>query len=513
VLLLDKYGFKENISINILKFFTIHNFFISYIWFLNNIIIINYNNKFFCLSKNIRRSNHMKKAAILFMLFLFAAAASMLITGTVVGEEEKTVKKKESESCITSKCHSAMATEKFVHGPVAAGECSICHGKSPKHIEKPKKNKFKKIENINKLCYSCHDQFEPKRFIHNPVEEDVCTSCHHPHGSENKFQLKAKGGDLCFSCHDKKILDGEYVHGPAAVGGCIACHEPHTADFEKNLRAEGPVLCFMCHTDKAEAFQSASVIHNPVSENCIYCHNPHSEKKQFMLSSVSPGLCYDCHEDKREWIEDVSVKHGAVETDRTCLNCHDAHVSNIAKNLILPPMDLCMSCHDREYGREGGRKVANIKKILEENSDHHGPIQQKDCSGCHDPHGSNSFRILRNPYPPSFYAPFHIANYNLCFGCHEKTIVLNPETTKLTNFRNGEENLHFKHVNKPEKGRTCRACHETHASNFPKHIRESVPFGAWELPVNFEKSETGGSCTPGCHKMKQYDRARRVENP
>jgi len=113
----------------------------------------------------------------------------------------------------------------------------------------------------------------------------------------------------------------------------------------------------------------------------------------------------------------------------------------------------------------------------------------------------------------SFYMGFNVENYNLCFSCHDKAIVQDPETTKLTNFRNGEINLHFKHVNKPEKGRTCRACHETHASNHPKHIRESVPFGTWELPVNYQKTETGGSCAPGCHKLKKYDRLKKEKNP
>jgi len=105
--------------------------------------------------------------------------------------------------------------------------------------------------------------------------------------------------------------------------------------------------------------------------------------------------------------------------------------------------------------------------------------------------------------------PFALENYGLCFSCHEKTIALNPETTTLTNFRNGSRNLHYLHINKPDKGRTCRACHETHASNSPKHIRNSVPFGAWDLPLNFQKTENGGSCLPGCHKLKKYDRVKK----
>lgn len=40
----------------------------------------------------------------------------------------------------------------------------------------------------------------------------------------------------------------------------------------------------------------------------------------------------------------------------------------------------------------------------------------------------------------------------------------------------------------------------------PKHIRESVPYGDWEIPIQFEKTSTGGGCTPGCHNPKAYDR-------
>jgi predicted CXXCH cytochrome family protein len=187
-------------------------------------------------------------------------------------------------------------------------------------------------------------------------------------------------------------------------------------------------------------------------------------------------------------------------------------MSDIAQNLIMEPMDLCMSCHDRAYKKRDGRGIADMDKLLTENTNHHGPIKQKDCSGCHNPHGSENFRILRYPYPSTFYLPFEAENYSLCFTCHEKTLVLDAKTTTLTNFRNGDQNLHFTHVNKPEKGRTCRSCHETHGSNYPKHIRETVPFGSWDMPVEFQKTETGGSCTTGCHQEKKYDRANRDMN-
>lgn len=449
-------------------------------------------------------------------VILFLCAVAIFIT--IIFSDRNTTyaqvqtPKKKADTCITSKCHAKINKQKFVHGPVVVGECTVCHGKSPKHKDKPKRYEFKEIKNLEKICYSCHDQFKPKKFIHNPVKEGECIACHNPHGSSYKFQLLEQGGALCFNCHDNEIVSKKYVHGPAVVGGCVACHEPHTADYENNLRAEGPALCFMCHTDHAEAFQQAKVKHKPVAEDCTKCHNPHSAAKQFMLSYEAPTLCLNCHKEKKKWVDSVSVKHGALMTGKSCLNCHEPHVSNIAKRLSMAPMELCLSCHDTEVETPDGKLLTNMKKLLEKNKDHHGPIKQKDCSGCHNPHGSANFRILRNPYPPTFYKPFNTENYNLCFSCHEKMIVENLKTSKLTDFRNGNINLHFKHVNKPKKGRTCRACHETHASNHPKHIRESVPFGAWELPINYQKTKTGGSCTPGCHKLKKYDRVNKVKN-
>jgi len=419
---------------------------------------------------------------------------------------------KESPSCITSNCHSTMNKVKYVHGPVAAGECAECHGTSKDHPGNPKKYKFEKIKNLSAKCYNCHDKFAQKKYTHAPIQDGECMACHNPHGSNNKFQLAEKGAKVCFNCHDDGIIGGNFVHGPAAVGGCIACHEPHTSDNEKNLRAKGSELCYMCHIEKAEAINKAAFVHSPVAKSCTGCHNPHSGPKEFFLQTDSPALCLGCHKDKKEQLSKITVKHGALESDKSCLNCHDAHIAQVAKNLLMEPMDLCLSCHDREYKRKDDRPVPDMKELLAENKDHHGPIKQKDCSGCHDPHGSNEFRILRYYYPPTFYKPFDITNYALCFSCHEKTVALDQKTTKLTNFRNGDENLHFLHVNKPVKGRTCRACHETHSSNWPKHIREAVPFGAWDLPLNFEKTESGGSCTPGCHKIKAYNRTKRVQN-
>jgi predicted CXXCH cytochrome family protein len=137
------------------------------------------------------------------------------------------------------------------------------------------------------------------------------------------------------------------------------------------------------------------------------------------------------------------------------------------------------------------------------------------CNECHQVHGASNARLLKTYFADSFYKDFDLANYALCFSCHEKSLVLDQQTTQLTGFRNGDQNLHSVHVNRMEKGRTCKACHEIHGSDEPKHVARTVPFegGGWALPINFRKSPTGGGCAPGCHQPFDYDRERPAVYP
>jgi predicted CXXCH cytochrome family protein len=229
------------------------------------------------------------------------------------------------------------------------------------------------------------------------------------------------------------------------------------------------------------------------------------------LKSRAPELCFDCHDDIEELLSDATARHDPLTTGDSCVNCHNPHASSVEQLLLKEPMDLCLSCHDEALESDNG-KLANIGQLLADNPSHHGPITQKDCSSCHQVHGGENFRMLAEAYPARFYAPFDEDSYALCFSCHESDMVLDEHTDDLTNFRNGELNLHFLHVNRKVKGGTCRACHNTHASKKPKHITETVPFGEWDIPLNFQQTATGGSCRPGCHKLYRYDRSEPVVN-
>ncbi|MFQ5959777.1 MAG: cytochrome c3 family protein [Candidatus Methylomirabilales bacterium] len=430
------------------------------------------------------------------------AATPMALPGTPV-----------TKSCL--KCHGDLQKERYVHGPVVVGACLACHTPvDEKTMNDPERHQFTLAKEEREICYTCHERrLDTEKVVHGPVRFGLCTACHDPHQSPYRYRLKASPpGKLCFQCHIQDKTREKEVHGPVAVGECVACHDPHTSPYEYRLIAAGPDLCYTCHTEKKAEFSGRRFAHPPAKADCSNCHDPHASPVQYRLHRKVPDLCFGCHPDKKDHVFSVKTEHDAYKIEKKCLNCHDPHFTDYPKQLRDVPKNLCLRCHNKELPTPTGQ-IINMHKWLDENHDWHGPIRQGDCPACHNPHGTDNFRMLKKPFPRQFYTGFALEKYALCFRCHERTLVLDRYTTTLTNFRNGDQNLHFHHVNRTTKGRTCRACHELHASNNPKHIRDSVPFGAWDLPTNFVKYKNGGKCAPGCHVPRGYNRVKPVKNP
>ena len=402
-------------------------------------------------------------------------------------------------------CHDNYGKNNFVHGPVSSASCTTCHNPhaapNAKILLKPK----------GEICAECHD-IKPGTHNHKPVQDKNCTGCHSPHSSAFKGLLTKDPTELCAQCHP--IKSQEYSHGPYATGACLGCHAPHSGNEPHLLTAPDKDLCLSCHEDFAEKLKAPSV-HSAINKlGCSGCHNPHTSPFRNQLRKDTKELCFSCHEKIQKAITDAKFKHGPVMKEGSCRNCHDPHSSSLSSLLIKSERELCLSCHSQSLkSDENNKPIADIAAMLKDSKEQHGPIRENLCAPCHNPHGAEYFRLLRKPYPEAFYAPFDEKLYGLCFSCHNPQVIVTAKTDQLTNFRNGQQNLHYVHVNQ-QKGRTCRACHEVHASHWPKHIRYSVPFGKknWELPLKFVKNETGGTCLPGCHRQYGYDRKSAINN-
>ena len=244
--------------------------------------------------------------------------------------------------------------------------------------------------------------------------------------------------------------------------------------------------CIDCHGDKIDQ----EVKHEAVENGCDVCHEstgePHPEDgiAGFKLVDSSPDLCYYCHEEP----ETPASGHQPV-TEGACLSCHDVHGSANQALILQPEEELCLSCHPVTRGQE---RV-------------HSAIENGGCMICHQPHGSQFRVLLTERYPVEDYLLASIDSFGLCFMCHDTDLLEAEETQGATNFRDGSRNLHQLHIN-GQKGRNCKFCHNLHESDQQFLIEEAVPFGSWEMQMNFIATEEGGSCLPGCHGKKVYVR-------
>jgi predicted CXXCH cytochrome family protein len=165
-----------------------------------------------------------------------------------------------------------------------------------------------KMKEQREACYACHDDFGKtaegeRRYLHEPVAKGECTSCHDPHHSRlPKLQKDAKG---CLACHDSYPAQGS-VHRPVRSGQCAACHDPHAGEAPKQLVRKGNGLCLGCHLH-SHAHHRGEASGGPMTSlspdiprdgrrlSCLACHLPHQSPHERLLANAPEELCRRCH--------------------------------------------------------------------------------------------------------------------------------------------------------------------------------------------------------------------------
>ncbi len=108
----------------------------------------------------------------------------------------------------------------------------------------------------SKKCLECHEDKTKGKSVHSAIATG-CLSCHEVRVNRDTTHVKlitATPYKLCLTCHadkDATQLKGR-VH-PPAVRDCLTCHDPHTSDNKNQLRKatsgdKKDNLCLTCHT-------------------------------------------------------------------------------------------------------------------------------------------------------------------------------------------------------------------------------------------------------------------------
>jgi predicted CXXCH cytochrome family protein len=204
-------------------------------------------------------------------------------------------------------------------------------------------------------------------------------------------------------------------------------------------------------------------------------------------------ICHDA-------VTDGKYVHGPVRAIN-CKMCHGVHGGDNVAMLNSPGSEICLGCHPA------------IQDVMDNAVSQHEPVVNGVCWDCHESHTSSYRPFLSEYYPEKFYAPFAEDKYNLCFKCHDKSLVMYDLTSDATSFRNHNQNLHSFHVNRPRKGRVCKGCHGVHGADQEKLLNTRVPgFGKWDIPLVWISDGERSTCYVGCHRPKTYARQQKIRN-
>ena len=122
--------------------------------------------------------------------------------------------------------------EWFVHEP--RKDCSICHGK---RTQRSFSSQTYLTASIPKLCYNCHDDYTVSApFVHGPVAVGQCLLCHNPHKSKIEHLLLAPEPELCYQCHDVDTIELIAAHLPKQLSSCTDCHYAHAGSAKALLK-------------------------------------------------------------------------------------------------------------------------------------------------------------------------------------------------------------------------------------------------------------------------------------
>lgn len=171
-----------------------------------------------------------------------------------------------SEGCLTSSCHTQISEAAFAHGPVAAGQCMVCHEGDPKLHPEGDGAEFDLMVGAAKgLCLECHTDFAARKLdqtLHFKVD---CAECHSPHGGNTSVFVEREGNLFCTLCHREVGMEmgGHPIAGhpmeanslpkfPKQKLTCASCHLIHKrGDIStRNLMDDTSLqrkFCQKCH--------------------------------------------------------------------------------------------------------------------------------------------------------------------------------------------------------------------------------------------------------------------------
>ena len=117
---------------------------------------------------------------------------------------------------------SPSAAALHVHQPYGERKCDACHQSA--QSERLRVNE-------PALCLECHPKLgERAKYVHAPVAAGQCSFCHEAHESTVAALLNRPVAELCAKCHPAAQLKLVKDHTNPGNADCVRCHDPHRGE-------------------------------------------------------------------------------------------------------------------------------------------------------------------------------------------------------------------------------------------------------------------------------------------
>jgi predicted CXXCH cytochrome family protein len=126
----------------------------------------------------------------------------------------------------------------YTHPPTK--DCTLCHNFNKQKVFS---SQTYLIKPVPELCYECHvDYTSSASYVHGPVAVGQCLICHNPHKSRIKHLLEKPEPQFCYLCHNIDTVKLIPAHLVKQQFACTDCHNAHTSSLKYLLNEVSPLV-------------------------------------------------------------------------------------------------------------------------------------------------------------------------------------------------------------------------------------------------------------------------------
>ncbi len=352
-----------------------------------------------------------------------------------------------------------------------------------------------------------------------------CVSCHDPHNNDfgDFLVMSNSHSALCTTCHTKTGWessshslssatwngsgDNPWFHTDytsVAENGCENCHTPHNSESSSKIMnyAQEENNCLVCHNGNVASTDIQSQINKSYSHDVFAYQSIHDTEENSLVQTIHVE-CEDCHNPHEVNNNSASAPNasGYISGVKGVDN------SGNPVTRISYQYELCYRCHTETSGMPGSPTTRlmeqnNVRLEFASTNPSFHPIEAAGassnvpslispytessiiyCTDCHaddgssspaGPHGSIYPHILKYNYQTTDGTVESAQNYELCYSCHDRDIILDTST-------NFGYRVHYVHI--VEENTPCNVCHDPHGVNGSQVVN-----GTGTRLINFDLS-------------------------